>query len=140
MSHAHPVSESNSEFAARIRYIAIIVKKAVTARCVFDQDTVHASSNMSNRLLLTNSRIVTPTGIVHGTLDVLDGQIGAIDPGSTAVADAIDLEGDLLLPGLVELHTDNLERHLMPRPKVYWPTLPALLAHDAEMVAMRSLA
>src|SRR5262249_44346489 len=46
-----------------------------------------------------------------------------------------DLEGDLLLPGLIELHTDNFERHLMPRPKVHWPELPALFGHDAEIAA-----
>jgi alpha-D-ribose 1-methylphosphonate 5-triphosphate diphosphatase PhnM len=45
------------------------------------------------------------------------------------------LEGDYLLPGLVEMHTDNFERHLMPRPKVHWAELPALLAHDAEIAA-----
>jgi alpha-D-ribose 1-methylphosphonate 5-triphosphate diphosphatase len=40
-----------------------------------------------------------------------------------------------MLPGLVELHTDNFERHLIPRPKVHWAELPALLAHDAEIAA-----
>ncbi|MDO5654496.1 MAG: alpha-D-ribose 1-methylphosphonate 5-triphosphate diphosphatase, partial [Brachymonas sp.] len=39
------------------------------------------------------------------------------------------------IPGLVEIHTDNLERHMMPRPKVYWAETPALLAHDAEIAA-----
>jgi alpha-D-ribose 1-methylphosphonate 5-triphosphate diphosphatase len=48
---------------------------------------------------------------------------------------AVDLGGDYLIPGLVELHTDNFEGHLMPRPKVHWPELPALLAHDAEVAA-----
>jgi alpha-D-ribose 1-methylphosphonate 5-triphosphate diphosphatase len=33
----------------------------------------------------------------------------------------------------VELHTDNLEKHLMPRPKVSWPVLPAIIAHDAQI-------
>ena len=39
------------------------------------------------------------------------------------------------MPGLVELHTDNLEGHLVPRPKVAWPPLPAVQAHDAEITA-----
>ena len=46
-----------------------------------------------------------------------------------------DFESDLLIPGLVEIHTDNLERHLMPRPKVRWPAMAALLSHDAEIAA-----
>jgi alpha-D-ribose 1-methylphosphonate 5-triphosphate diphosphatase len=73
--------------------------------------------------------------VVRGTLAVAGGSIAALDTGNTAVPGAADLEGDFLLPGLVELHTDNFERHLMPRPKVRWPALPALLAHDAELAA-----
>ena len=48
---------------------------------------------------------------------------------------AIDFEGDYLIPGLIEVHTDNFERHMMPRPKVRWDDAPALLAHDAEIAA-----
>lgn len=47
----------------------------------------------------------------------------------------MDCGGDLVLPGLVELHTDNVERHIEPRPEVDWPHLPALLAHDAELAS-----
>lgn len=46
---------------------------------------------------------------------------------------AINCNGDFVMPGLVELHTDNLERHIEPRPKVDWPHLSALIAHDAEL-------
>ncbi len=46
---------------------------------------------------------------------------------------ALDLEGDFLLPGLVELHTDNLEKHVAPRPGVRWPMPAAVLAHDAQI-------
>ena len=35
----------------------------------------------------------------------------------------------------MELHTDNVERHIEPRPEVDWPHLPALLAHDAELAS-----
>ncbi|MDR7151603.1 alpha-D-ribose 1-methylphosphonate 5-triphosphate diphosphatase [Hydrogenophaga palleronii] len=82
-----------------------------------------------------NARLVLPNEVVHGSLSVQQGRIHAIDSGATSVASAIDLEGDFLMPGLVEMHTDNFERHLMPRPKVQWATLPALIAHDAEVAA-----
>lgn len=82
---------------------------------------------------LRNARVVTAGEVVRGSVQVRGGCIVAVDTG-TGLAGA-DLEGDYLLPGLVELHTDNLERHLMPRPKVSWPELPALLAHDAEVAA-----
>jgi alpha-D-ribose 1-methylphosphonate 5-triphosphate diphosphatase len=59
--------------------------------------------------------------------DVVEG--GTVPPG------AVDCGGDLLLPGLIELHTDNLERHIEPRPKVAWPHLSAIVAHDAELAS-----
>lgn len=84
--------------------------------------------------IFRNARLVLDEQILSGTLTVADGRIQSFDSGDTGVAGAIDLEGDYLLPGLVEIHTDNLERHLMPRPKVHWAELPALIAHDSEVV------
>jgi alpha-D-ribose 1-methylphosphonate 5-triphosphate diphosphatase len=86
-------------------------------------------------LLLTQARLVLADRVVAGTLRVSDGVIDAIDEAPTVAPGAEDLGGDLLLPGLVELHTDNLERHLLPRPGVHWPAFPALMAHDAQAVA-----
>ena len=90
---------------------------------------------MSADVLFTNARLVLPTEVVHGSLHAAGGRIAALSAGATAAPAAVDLEGDYLLPGLVEIHTDNFERHLMPRPKVQWAELPALLAHDAEIAA-----
>lgn len=84
-------------------------------------------------MIICNARIVTANDIVLGSLFVNDGRIVAMDHGAGLVAGAIDFAGDYLLPGLIELHTDNLEKNLMPRPKVHWPTLPAVLAHDAQI-------
>ncbi len=90
---------------------------------------------MTNPLVLTNARLVLPDEVVHGTLCAANGTIRAIDHSMSSIPSSIDLQGDYLLPGLVEVHTDNFERHLMPRPKVRWPVVPALLAHDAEVAA-----
>lgn len=78
--------------------------------------------------------MVTPCGIVNGSLVAADGVIK--DLGSnTASAHAIDFSGDYLLPGLIEIHTDNIEKHFLPRSGVRWPTgLTAIMAHDAHMV------
>ncbi|MBD9667362.1 alpha-D-ribose 1-methylphosphonate 5-triphosphate diphosphatase [Variovorax sp. VRV01] len=85
-------------------------------------------------IVFSNARMVLAGEVVHGALSVANGRIEALDSGATA-AGTLDLEGDYLFPGLVEVHTDNLERHLMPRPKVQWAEMPALLAHDAEVAA-----
>ena len=88
-----------------------------------------------NDLALTNARIVLEHGVIHGTLIARNGLIRLVDEGSTQAPGAIDCEGDYVIPGLIELHTDNLEKHLMPRAGVLWPSLPAVLTHDAQVVA-----
>lgn len=85
--------------------------------------------------VLTNGRLVLADRVVEGTLVIRDGLIAAIDEGTSQAAGAVDLDGDYLVPGLIELHTDNVERHVTPRPGVIWPTAPALMAHDAEIAA-----
>lgn len=90
---------------------------------------------MSHSLILSNARIVTATEVIAGSLRVEDGVVTAIDAGPTAAAGAVDCQGDYLLPGLVELHTDNLERHFTPRPGVRWHAVSACLSHDAQMAA-----
>jgi alpha-D-ribose 1-methylphosphonate 5-triphosphate diphosphatase len=83
--------------------------------------------------LITNVRIVTADEILLGTVEVSDGAFASVQPGRSRVASAEDWEGDYLLPGLIELHTDNLEKHLEPRPGVRWPAISALLTHDAQV-------
>src|SRR3546814_215980 len=90
---------------------------------------------MTAEMILSNARMVLADEVVHGTLQVSGGRIADFDGGGTALPGTQDLDGDYLMPGLVELHTDNLERHVQPRPKVHWPTSSALLAHDAQVVA-----
>ena len=86
-------------------------------------------------LLLTNATIVLPDALLRGTIRIESGRIAGIEPGVTAVAGAIDLDGDYLLPGAVDLHTDNLERQVQPRAGTRWPSRSALLAHDAQCAA-----
>jgi alpha-D-ribose 1-methylphosphonate 5-triphosphate diphosphatase len=93
------------------------------------------NSPTSTPTLLSNARLVMADEIVHGSLHCSNGLIQSITARSTSVPQAIDLEGDYLIPGMVEVHTDNFERHLMPRPKVRWDDAPALLAHDAEIAS-----
>ncbi|HKK30686.1 MAG TPA: alpha-D-ribose 1-methylphosphonate 5-triphosphate diphosphatase [Alphaproteobacteria bacterium] len=77
---------------------------------------------------LTNVQLVTPNEVVSGHLALKDGRIHALGSGP---ATGDDGEGDYLIPGLVELHTDNIEKNLRPRPGMMWPSaLSAILAHD----------
>lgn len=85
--------------------------------------------------VFTNAKIVLPDEVISGSVAVSRGLISSIEQGNSTFTSSIDLQGEYLLPGLIEIHTDNLERHLMPRPKVNWAEMPALLAHDAEITA-----
>ena len=85
------------------------------------------------RTILANARLILPDTVTHGALVLEDGLIAEIVPGAVVPAGALDLQGDYLAPGMVELHTDNLERHMRPRPGVDWPHASAILAHDAEL-------
>lgn len=86
-------------------------------------------------LHLANARLVLSDRVITGQIVVVDGQIETITEGAACPAGATNCDGDYIMPGLIELHTDNLERHIEPRPKVDWPHLPALLAHDAELAS-----
>ncbi|HVE52892.1 MAG TPA: alpha-D-ribose 1-methylphosphonate 5-triphosphate diphosphatase [Ramlibacter sp.] len=85
--------------------------------------------------IIRNARIVTPTETFTGCAILEGGTIRAVDTGSTSSPAAEDWEGDWLLPGLVELHTDNLEKHLVPRPGVIWNATSATVTHDAQCAA-----
>jgi alpha-D-ribose 1-methylphosphonate 5-triphosphate diphosphatase len=86
-------------------------------------------------LVLTNATLVLPDTALRGTLHVQNGCIDDIAADSSRFAGAIDLNGDFLLPGAVDLHTDNLERQVQPRAGTRWPSRSAFLAHDAQCAA-----
>jgi alpha-D-ribose 1-methylphosphonate 5-triphosphate diphosphatase len=83
-------------------------------------------------LVLTNATIVLEDSVQHGTVFVRDGTIQDISSQQSQVAAAIDCDGDILMPGIIDLHTDNLERQVLPRPGARWPSRSAYLAHDAQ--------
>ena len=62
--------------------------------------------------IFTNTKIVLEDRILNGTVCILDGKIHDISETRSQSPRAIDLENDYLMPGLVELHTDNLENLL----------------------------
>ncbi|WP_252965783.1 ATP-binding cassette domain-containing protein, partial [Shigella sonnei] len=79
--------------------------------------------------------LVLENEVVHGSLEVQDGEIRAFAESQSRLPEAMDGEGGWLLPGLIELHTDNLDKFFTPRPKVDWPAHSAMSSHDALMVA-----
>ena len=90
---------------------------------------------MLNEQILTNASVVSAQGVFLGTVVLRNGLISEVDDRVSHLPQAQNLNGDYLLPGLVELHTDNLEKHLSPRPGVDWPSASAVMSHDAQIIA-----
>lgn len=86
--------------------------------------------------ILANATLVLPDSVLRGQVRLVDGHIADLAEGTGLPAGAIDCAGDLVMPGMIELHTDNLERHIQPRPKVNWPHTAAIIAHDAELASV----
>lgn len=89
---------------------------------------------MQDALVVTNAKIVLRDEVITGSVKAAEGRITDIAAGFSEVSGAVDFAGDYLLPGLIEMHTDNMEKHMMPRPGVHWPLpLGAALAHDTQI-------
>ena len=86
-------------------------------------------------LVLSNARLVLADTVVeNGWIACVDGRIAEFGCGAPPEP-GIDLGGSLVTPGFVELHTDHLESHYMPRPGVYWDPLAAVVSCDAQLAA-----
>ncbi|MBN8892656.1 MAG: phosphonate metabolism protein PhnM [Rhodospirillales bacterium 70-18] len=85
--------------------------------------------------ILTNATLILPDALLPGTVVLRGGAIVAVQPGRSTEAGAVDMDGDYLMPGVVDVHTDNLERQVQPRASARWPSRSAMLAHDAQCAA-----
>ena len=88
---------------------------------------------MGNETVLGNARIVLAERVIErGWIAVSDGLIAEIGEGD-APAGSEDAAGDLIMAGLIELHTDHLEAHYVPRPKVLWDPIAAVVSYDGQL-------
>ncbi|MGZ6016208.1 MAG: hypothetical protein ACXWKM_10735, partial [Phenylobacterium sp.] len=74
-------------------------------------------------LAYRNARVIAGDDAFLGSVRVVDGRIASVDRGPCSVGE--DLEGDVLMPGVIDLHTDNLEKHFFPRPNIDWNPVSA---------------
>ena len=84
---------------------------------------------------LFSQRVVTPDACMPAEVVVEDGRIVAVEPRDAPSAAALDWGDDLLIPGLIDIHTDNLEKHYQPRPGATWDDVGAVMAHDSQCAA-----
>ena len=79
-------------------------------------------------LAFRNARVVTGDEDFIGSVLVRDGVVAEVSRGPSEVGE--DFEGDVLMPGVVDLHTDSLEKHYFPRPNIDWNPVSAAVTHD----------
>ncbi|MFW5390860.1 alpha-D-ribose 1-methylphosphonate 5-triphosphate diphosphatase [Yersinia sp. 2544 StPb PI] len=86
-------------------------------------------------MILNNINLILEDQVVNGSLEIKNGVIHNYSDRPTQLSAALDGQHGWLLPGLIELHTDNLDKFFTPRPNVDWPAHSAMSSHDALMVA-----
>ena len=90
-------------------------------------------TSIDSETVIGNARIVLADRVIErGFVAVADGHIAEIGEGD-APSGSVDAGGDLLMPGLIELHTDHLEAHYVPRPKVFWDPIAAVVSYDGQL-------
>lgn len=83
--------------------------------------------------VLGNAKLVLADRVIEkGWVAFANGRVAEFGEGD-APRGFEDARGDLIMPGLVELHTDHLEAHFMPRPKVFWDPISAVVSYDGQL-------
>jgi len=90
-------------------------------------------TSTGSETVIGNARIVLVDRVIErGWIAFADGRVAGYGAGS-APAGSADAGGDLIMPGLIELHTDHLEAHYVPRPKVFWDPIAAVVSYDGQL-------
>lgn len=77
---------------------------------------------MNPHYYLTGAQVVLENETLQdAAVLIADGKIVAINPDSSSGAQEIDLRGQILMPGMIDLHCDALEKEAEPRPGVHFP-------------------
>ena len=97
-------------------------------------DSVVTARTDDDTLVLANARLVLDDRIQIGGIAIDHGRIVEISEGDKVPTGSVDCRGDIVMPGLIDLHTDHFEKHVSPRSHVRWDFLSAALAHDAQVI------
>ncbi|MGZ2256482.1 alpha-D-ribose 1-methylphosphonate 5-triphosphate diphosphatase [Roseobacter sp. A03A-229] len=80
-------------------------------------------------LTLNGAMVLGPAGLTDAPLSIRDGKI------TEEAGHPVDLRGNYVLPGIIDLHGDAFERQVAPRPSAVFPLDQALRATDCEAAA-----
>jgi alpha-D-ribose 1-methylphosphonate 5-triphosphate diphosphatase len=90
-------------------------------------------SATNSETVIGNARLVLADRVIErGWVACADGRVAEVGEGD-APRGSEDAAGDLIMPGMIELHTDHLEVHYVPRPKVFWNPVASVVSYDAQL-------
>jgi alpha-D-ribose 1-methylphosphonate 5-triphosphate diphosphatase len=89
----------------------------------------------SSSVAVVGGRLVTPDAVIDGSVRIEGDQIAEVGDSDTDADTVIDADGRLVLPGLIDVHGDDIERHLHPRSGARMGTSMALASADRANVA-----
>lgn len=93
-------------------------------------------SDATNVTAIAGGTVLTPTDRIEDAIvRIRDDEIRGVDRSDRVPADAIDASGKYVLPGFVDLHGDDVERELAPRPEARVPPSAALRRADVAAVS-----
>lgn len=93
-------------------------------------------------LLITNGQVVLPDEVVHAAVAVVNRRIAALLYGNAEMehwqmnhpsAKVIDARGRHVLPGLIDIHCDAIEKEVQPRPNTLFPLDMALMEFERKL-------
>ncbi|MEI6215204.1 MAG: phosphonate metabolism protein PhnM [Desulfuromonadales bacterium] len=91
---------------------------------------------MPRSFVLTNARLVTPEGILDDTtLRVEHGRIAAIGQDVPAGMHEVNVRGNYLFPGFIDMHSDAIEKGIEPRPNTFFPVDIAVFELDKKIAS-----
>jgi len=94
---------------------------------------------MANRLTIRGGMLVLPNGTTSGDLAIENGRIVSVGDlpderaGGPAGGTDIDADGCWVLPGLIDLHCDAIEKEVEPRPNTLFPMEMAFLQFERKL-------
>lgn len=94
---------------------------------------------MSPATLFRNARLILPERVMTGAdLLVREGRIAAIGEHLVSSPDTVEIDarGLYLMPGMIDLHTDSLEKEICPRPGANFPIDVALVEFDRKLAGI----
>lgn len=86
------------------------------------------------RQILSNAKILTRAGLTPGSLIIEDSQIAEVIPNRD-YPEALNLQGAWLIPGVIDIHTDYVEKEIAPRPDARFPLELALHYMDLRAIS-----